>query len=295
MLLARRAPSLLLRSTGAPLRAVATAPTALSSAAAAAAAASRPAASFFSAAVRGGAAASGSTTAASAATVASGTARALARRFMSSGARGLGAVGAPSQREMEFVTQGRQGGSKPRRNVSGVISINTKWNNTLIDISDTAFNTKATVTAGSCGFKKSKRASVFATEKTVSEAFVKARSVSAAAPPKPTLPLPLEAFPPSLSPPPGPAHHCTCLPPLPPAGHPQGHDQPDGLGDDPAQAADAVAARAEQPAHHEAAAVNGDAARWLPTAQGTTSPDQDEGEADLASSASCTLCVDVHV
>lgn len=82
---------------------------------------------------------------------------------------------------MDFVTQGRQGGSKPRRNVSGVISINTKWNNTLVDISDTAFNTKATVTAGSCGFKKSKRSSVFATEKTVSEAFVKARSVSAAA------------------------------------------------------------------------------------------------------------------
>ena len=78
---------------------------------------------------------------------------------------------------MEALTQGRYGGAKPRRNVSGVISINCKWNNTLVDISDTAFNTKATVSAGSCGFKKSKRSSVFAMEKTVSEAFVKARAL----------------------------------------------------------------------------------------------------------------------
>ena len=168
---------LLLRSAVAPLRA-ALAPAALPSAAAAATAgASRPAASLFSTVARGSAASSTAT----ATTPASGAARALAHRFMSSGTRGLGAVGAPSPREMDFLTQGRQGGSKPRRNVSGVISINTKWNNTLIDISDTAFNTKATVTAGTCGFKKSKRASVFATEKTVSEAFLKARSVSAAA------------------------------------------------------------------------------------------------------------------
>lgn len=89
------------------------------------------------------------------------------------------------------------------------------------------------------------------------------------------MPLPPSSLPDTLTP--GPP----ACPPSP-AGHPQGHDQPHGLGDDSAQAADAVAARAEQPAHHEAATVDIDAARRLPAAQGATSPDQDEGEADVA-------------
>lgn len=86
-------------------------------------------------------------------------------------------MGAPSARELEPLIAGRQGGAKPRRNVSGVITINNTWNNTKCSISDTAFQTKAQVTGGSAGFKKSKRSSVFAMEKTVTESFVKARQV----------------------------------------------------------------------------------------------------------------------
>ena len=72
----------------------------------------------------------------------------LSMRLSSSSTSGLSRMGAPSPRELEPLVAGRQGGMKPRRNVSGVITINNSWNNTKCNISDTAFQTKATVTRG---------------------------------------------------------------------------------------------------------------------------------------------------
>ena len=99
------------------------------------------------------------------------------RALSSSSMAGLSQVGAPSARELEPIVGVRHGGMKPRRNVSGVITINNSWNNTKCNIADTAFNTKGTVTGGTVGFKKSKRSSVFAMEKTITESFVKARQL----------------------------------------------------------------------------------------------------------------------
>ena len=99
------------------------------------------------------------------------------RALSSSSMSGLSRMGAPSARELEPLVAGRHGGMKPRRNVSGVITINNSWNNTKCNISDTAFQTKAQVSGGMAGFKKSKRSSVFAMEKTVTESFVKARQL----------------------------------------------------------------------------------------------------------------------
>jgi len=70
------------------------------------------------------------------------------RALSSSSMSGLSRMGAPSPRELEPLVAGRHGGMKPRRNVSGVITINNSWNNTKCNISDTAFQTKAQVTRG---------------------------------------------------------------------------------------------------------------------------------------------------
>ena len=59
---------------------------------------------------------------------------------------------------------------------AGVISIRSTWNNTIVNVADAAYRTKAVVSAGTAGFKKSKRSSVFAMEKTLSLAFSKARA-----------------------------------------------------------------------------------------------------------------------
>ena len=99
------------------------------------------------------------------------------RALSTSSMAGLSQVGAPSARELEPIVGVRHGGMKPRRNVSGVITINNSWNNTKCNIADTAFNTKGTVTGGTVGFKKSKRSSVFARERTITESFVKARQL----------------------------------------------------------------------------------------------------------------------
>lgn len=69
-------------------------------------------------------------------------------RALSSSTQGLSRMGAPSPRELEPLVAGRHGGMKPRRNVSGVITINNSWNNTKCNIADTAFQTKAQVTGG---------------------------------------------------------------------------------------------------------------------------------------------------
>ena len=71
----------------------------------------------------------------------------LSMRALSSSTQGLSRMGAPSPRELEPLIAGRQGGTKPRRNISGVITINNSWNNTKCNISDTAFQTKAAVRA----------------------------------------------------------------------------------------------------------------------------------------------------
>ena len=68
-------------------------------------------------------------------------------------------------------------GGKGRRSVGGVLAIKNTWNNTLISISDSSYKQLAFVSGGTVGFKKSKRSSQFSTEKTISEAFAKARAV----------------------------------------------------------------------------------------------------------------------
>lgn len=66
---------------------------------------------------------------------------------------------------------------RTRRRQGGIISIKNTWNNTIVNISDLDYKTKANVSGGTVGFKKSKRASVFAMEKVMVEAFTKARSL----------------------------------------------------------------------------------------------------------------------
>lgn len=67
---------------------------------------------------------------------------------------------------------------RSRKSTAGVLSIRNTWNNTLVTISDMEYKVKGWMTAGAAGFKKSKRSSYFAMEKCLSEAFLKARSVS---------------------------------------------------------------------------------------------------------------------
>lgn len=71
----------------------------------------------------------------------------------------------------------RTAAAKQRTHLAGVLHIRNTWNNTHVAISTMDYKTKATVTAGKCGFKKSKRSSFFATEKVIQEAFAKARAI----------------------------------------------------------------------------------------------------------------------
>eukprot|EP00316_Scyphosphaera_apsteinii_P017712 CAMPEP_0119325074 /NCGR_PEP_ID=MMETSP1333-20130426/64917_1 /TAXON_ID=418940 /ORGANISM="Scyphosphaera apsteinii, Strain RCC1455" /LENGTH=194 /DNA_ID=CAMNT_0007332951 /DNA_START=15 /DNA_END=599 /DNA_ORIENTATION=+ len=66
---------------------------------------------------------------------------------------------------------------RQRKPQSGVLSVQNSWNNTIITISDMDYKTKGWVSGGSVGFKGSKRASFFAMEKCMSEAFIKARQL----------------------------------------------------------------------------------------------------------------------
>jgi small subunit ribosomal protein S11 len=102
----------------------------------------------------------------------------LQPRSLSSSAAGLERAGMP---RLEFDSRGRpqgpQKGGKGRKSLSGVLAIRNTWNNTHVAISDSRYKLKGWVTGGSVGFKKSKRASQFATEKCMTEAFRKAKAL----------------------------------------------------------------------------------------------------------------------
>ena len=57
-----------------------------------------------------------------------------------------------------------------------MIAIKNSWNNTIVSISNSSYKQLGFVSGGTAGFKKSKRSSQFCTEKTIAEAFAKARS-----------------------------------------------------------------------------------------------------------------------
>jgi len=99
-------------------------------------------------------------------------------RALSSSTAGLERVGLPRlERDSRGQAQGVQKGGKGRKSLGGVLAIKNTWNNTLISISDSSYKQLGFVSGGTVGFKKSKRSSQFATEKAISEAFVKAKSV----------------------------------------------------------------------------------------------------------------------
>ena len=68
-------------------------------------------------------------------------------------------------------------GGRQRRAQGGVLAIKNTWNNTMVSISNSSYKQVGFVSAGTVGFKKSKRSSQFATERVMSEAFAKARSL----------------------------------------------------------------------------------------------------------------------
>ena len=107
----------------------------------------------------------------------SAVAAAAAASRSSSSVAGLERAGMP---RMEHDSRGRptgpQKGGKGRRLLGGVIAIKNTWNNTLISISNSRYKQVGFVSAGTVGFKKSKRSSQFATEKAISTAFAKART-----------------------------------------------------------------------------------------------------------------------
>ena len=78
--------------------------------------------------------------------------------------------GSPSRR-------GTGKGAKASRPVAGILSVRSTWNNTHVTISDTDYKVKGQVSAGTAGFKKSKRSSFFATERVLADAFAKAREI----------------------------------------------------------------------------------------------------------------------
>jgi len=103
-----------------------------------------------------------------------------ARALSSSGSSlaGIERVGLPRlERDSRGNPIGLQKGGKGRKSLGGVLAIKNSWNNTLISISDSNYKQLAFVSGGTVGFKKSKRSSQFATEKAISEAFAKAKSV----------------------------------------------------------------------------------------------------------------------
>ena len=96
---------------------------------------------------------------------------------MSSGLAGLEQSGMPRmERDSKGRATGPQKGGKGKRLLGGVIAIKNTWNNTLVSISNSSYKQLGRVTAGSAGFKKSKRSSQFATEKCLTEAFRKAKA-----------------------------------------------------------------------------------------------------------------------
>jgi len=99
-------------------------------------------------------------------------------RALSSSIAGMERAGLPRlDRDSRGAAQGPQKGGKGRRNLGGVLAIKNTWNNTLISVSDSSYKQLGFVSGGTVGFKKSKRSSQFATEKAISEAFAKAKSV----------------------------------------------------------------------------------------------------------------------
>ena len=96
---------------------------------------------------------------------------------MSSGLAGLEQSGMPRmERDSKGRATGPQKGGKGKRLLGGVIAIKNTWNNTLVSISNSSYKQLGRVTAGSAGFKKSKRSSQFAPEQVISDAFATAKS-----------------------------------------------------------------------------------------------------------------------
>ena len=81
------------------------------------------------------------------------------------------------ERDSKGRTVGPRKGGKGRRALGGVLAIKNTWNNTLVSISNSSYKQVGFVSAGSVGFKKSKRSSQFATERVLSAAFSKAKSL----------------------------------------------------------------------------------------------------------------------
>jgi len=101
----------------------------------------------------------------------------LLPRFSSSSASvalGSSAAGLGLDPVMKPFQSGRP--AKPKRVTAGVLAIQNTWNNTIVTVTDINYKVKSVVSAGQCGFKKSKRSSFFAMEKTVAEAFARART-----------------------------------------------------------------------------------------------------------------------
>ena len=99
------------------------------------------------------------------------------QRSFSSSLAGLESAGLPRmERDAKGRAAGPAKGGKGKRLLGGVIAIKNTWNNTLVSISNSRYKQLGGVTAGSAGFKKSKRSSQFATEKVITDAFAKARS-----------------------------------------------------------------------------------------------------------------------
>eukprot|EP00308_Calcidiscus_leptoporus_P013134 CAMPEP_0119401102 /NCGR_PEP_ID=MMETSP1334-20130426/142200_1 /TAXON_ID=127549 /ORGANISM="Calcidiscus leptoporus, Strain RCC1130" /LENGTH=214 /DNA_ID=CAMNT_0007425011 /DNA_START=8 /DNA_END=652 /DNA_ORIENTATION=- len=103
--------------------------------------------------------------------------RMLSTSFSALGSSAAGLEGSLSPTYSSGGTRprGRGKNAKALRPIAGILSIKSTWNNTLVTISDTDYKVKGQVSAGSAGFKKSKRSSFFATEKVLLEAFAKAR------------------------------------------------------------------------------------------------------------------------
>ena len=98
-------------------------------------------------------------------------------RGLSSSLAGIQQAGLPRmERDARGRAVGPAKGGKARKNQGGVLAIKNTWNNTLISISNSSYKQVGFVSAGTVGFKKSKRSTQFATERAISEAFAKARS-----------------------------------------------------------------------------------------------------------------------
>ncbi len=106
----------------------------------------------------------------------------LACRPLSSRATGFeGMLGMPARSQQPdaephaYSRLGRQ--NQSTKSQSGVLAIKNSWNNTIVTITDTDYRTLGWVSGGTAGFRKGKRSSFFAMEKTLREGFKKAHSL----------------------------------------------------------------------------------------------------------------------